>query len=619
MSKQNWGEASEYLDKFYRFSHPDESKFSRKYDKQIKQAKGAKKYAKFMHENLSNPKPFNPVLVANVSSESDEYLPLISPDNSKLFFTRKSEKVETVRDAVYARENKLFSERFSVASGGDARFDAGEPLPPPFNQEEAHNYGGSTVSLDNRHLYLTVCEPSASGYTNCDIFYSHLTYGIPPYQDIHEEQWYWTELERLGPNVNTKDGWEAQPSISADGNTLYFASARAESDMIDIYVSERDMDGNWALAEKIPGPINTKRNDKSPFMHSDSETLYFASEGHMGFGGFDVYYTRKDAEGNWQEPTNIGHPINSEKDEHGFVVSTDGTKVYFGSDKLKQQGKGGLDIFTFDLYPEARPEAVVFLKGKVEDAQGVPLRDAVVELKTTHSKEVARFDVDTLDGNYAAVVKVKAGDDVVINVEAEGKAFSSAMITAEELGNVAEEPAMADATQDSETRPDKPATPDAAPTRDPNGTKMSTIESKGVGDRMSALLMPPAYKEVKFEVADVEVGKPYKLNDIKYTTNSADLSETSLYILDEFIDYLKENPNISIAIHGHTDDRGNKADNMALSADRAFSVMEYLQSKGIKGSRLSFKGFGPTKPIASNATDDGRAINRRTEFVITGR
>ena len=289
MGKQNWGEASEYLDKFYRFSHPDESKFSRKYDKQIKQAKGAKKYAKFMHENLSNPKPFNPVLVANVSSESDEYLPLISPDNSKLFFTRKSEKVETIRDAVYARENKLFSERFSVASGGDARFVAGEPLPPPFNQEEAHNYGGSTVSLDNRHLYLTVCEPSASGYTNCDIFYSHLTYGIPPYQDIHEEQWYWTELERLGPNVNTKDGWEAQPSISADGNTLYFASARAESDMIDIYVSERDMDGNWALAEKIPGPINTKRNDKSPFMHSDGETLYFASEGHMGFGGFDVY------------------------------------------------------------------------------------------------------------------------------------------------------------------------------------------------------------------------------------------------------------------------------------------------------------------------------------------
>ena len=193
------------------------------------------------------------------------------------------------------------------------------------------------------------------------------------------------------------------------------------------------------------------------------------------------------------------------------------------------------------------------------------------------------------------------------------------MITAEELGTTS--PELAANTDDPQETPENPipTTDDPMPTRDGGPDKMSTIATKGVGDRMSALMMPPAYKEVKFEVADVEVGKPYKLNDIKYATNSAELSEASLYILNEFIDYLKENPNIKIAIHGHTDDRGNKADNMALSADRAFSVMEYLQTKGIASNRLAFKGFGPTKPIASNATDDGRAINRRTEFVITAR
>lgn len=613
MGKEDWQQASEYLTKFYKFSHPDDSKFGRKYERRISESKGALKYANFMHENLSNPKPFNPVLVANVSSEADEYLPLISPDNTKLFFTRKSETVETVRDAVFARENKLFTERFTCAGGANTSFDAGVPLPPPFNEDEGCNYGGSTVSLDNRHLFLTVCSPGIGGYFNCDIYYSHLTYGIPPYQDIHEEQWYWTKLETLGPNVNTDKGWEAQPSISADGNTLYFASARETSDMIDIYYTERNPDNTWTVAEKVPGPINTKRNDKSPFMHSDSETLYFASEGHLGFGGFDVYYTRKDSAGNWMEPTNIGHPINTEGDEHGFVVSTDGKKVYFGSDKLRSKGAGGLDIFTFDLYPEARPEAVVFLKGKVEDAQGVPLRDAHIELKTTHSKNLARFDIDTLDGTYAAVVKVAANDNVVINVEAEGKAFSSSMITAEELGTVAPEPTLAQANSGSDTRPEK-----TEPTRDAGADPMKAIEAKGVASGASALLMPPAsFHEVKFEVRDVKVGEAYALNDIKYTTNSADIDETSQYILNEFIDYLKDHENIDVAIHGHTDDRGDKTDNMVLSTDRAYSVMQYLQKHGIDAGRLSFKGFGPTKPIGSNSTEEGRAKNRRTEFVIT--
>lgn len=614
MDKGNWGEAADYLNKFYRFSHEDDSKFSRKYDKQIKQAQGALKYAEFMHENLSNPKPFNPVVVGNVSSDQDEYLPLISPDGTRLFFTRKSEKSETVRDAVYARENKLFIERFSVAKGKDATFDAGEPLPPPFNQEEQFNYGGATVSLDNRHLYLTVCKPEPNGYVNCDIYYSHLTYGVPTYQDMHGEQWFWTELEPLGPNVNTKDGWEAQPCISADGKTLYFATARADSKMIDIYTSTQNPDGTWAPAQPMEGPINTSRNDKSPFLHSDSETLYFASEGHMGFGGFDVYYTRKNENDEWIEPVNIGHPINSEKDEHGFVVSTDGTKVYFGSDKLKEQGTGGFDIFTFDLYQEARPEAVLFVKGKVEDAQGVPLRDAQIELKTTHSKQIARFDVDTLDGNYAAVIKVEAEDNVVVNIEAEDKAFASAMITAEAIG-VVPEPELAQANQPETSQPEA--------TRDPNATRMQTIESKGVQSGTSALLMPPTatgtFAELSFEVADIEVGKSYKLNNINYSTNSAEIDAASQYILIEFADYLKENPSLKVAIHGHTDNRGNKDDNMALSTDRAFSVMEFLQGQGIAGNRLTFKGFGPTKPIASNNTEEGRAENRRTEFVVTGR
>ena len=136
-----------------------------------------------------------------------------------------------------------------------------------------------------------------------------------------------------------------------------------------------------------------------------------------------------------------------------------------------------------------------------------------------------------------------------------------------------------------------------------------------------ALMMPPKppskFHEVKIQLEEVQVGKPYTLNDIHYTTNSADIDDASQFILKEFSAYLKENSSIKIAIHGHTDDRGKMQDNMALSADRAYSVMQYLQESGIDGSRLSFKGFGPTKPISTNTTAAGRAMNRRTEFVIT--
>lgn len=513
-----------------------------KKDEDYNMAEQMKKSAKSLADIFENPRPFNPTSVADVSTKNDEYLAIISPDNNLLLFTRRLERkklddltTKTVEEFSYAQRK------------GDNLFDVGRAFGPPFNLGD--NYGGATLTPDNKHMYLTICKPF-NGRINCDIYVSDFINGQ------------WTELKNLGPNVNTTDGWEAQPSISADNKTLYFASARSGSKGMDIYIAERDATGNWGPAQNVGAPINTDGNEKSPFLHSDSQTLYFSSDGYPGVGKYDIYFTKADEKGKWTKPVNLGYPINSEEDEVGFFVSTDGNLGYFSSSSIKgTKAKGGYDIFSFELYKEARPEQVVFIKGEVKTPEGTPPQNAIVEIKNLETKKKATFEVDANDGKYVAVVAVKKPEQLIINIKAPNMAFQSQLIKVEP-GN-----------------PYKPI-------------------------------------EANAEISELKVGSTYRLNNINYKTNSAELTKESLLILDELINYLNENPSIKLAIHGHTDDVGNDAANLALSTDRAFSVTQYLQEKGISKDRLQFKGFGETKPLVPNTSEKNRAINRRTEFLI---
>jgi outer membrane protein OmpA-like peptidoglycan-associated protein len=376
-----------------------------------------------------------------------------------------------------------------------------------------------------------------------------------------QQVWEWTGLEDLGPNVNS-DGWESQPSLSADGKTLYFATVREGSRGTDIYFSTRDAKGDWSKAQPVPGPINTDGDDKAPFLHSDSRTLYFASKGHQGIGGYDIFFSKQDDAGNWSKPRNIGAPLNTPQDEHGLIVSADGRLAYFASSR--SSGAGGLDIYTFQMPVEARPDDVLIVKGEVKNERGEVVRDAKVEITYMDTRQSETLKVDSIDGRYATIVRLKPGADVVMTVKKEGHVFDSRAFTA-------------------------------------NDTLRGGLAS------------------VEMKLERIEVGKTYNVEDINYATGSAEITRSSEYILDELIDFLKENPTVRIEIQGHTDNVGSMEDNMALSNDRAFTVKSYLEAHGIVGSRLASKGYGPTKPIASNDTPGGRARNRRTEFVITGR
>ena len=323
------------------------------------------------------------------------------------------------------------------------------------------------------------------------------------------------------------------------------------------------------MAENIGPPINTPYNDKTPFMHSDSRTLYFASDGHLGLGGLDVFYTKQKDDGSWEKPVNLGYPINSELDEQAFAVSTDGKLVYYSAkDRTNPQS---IDIWSFELYKEARPDKVIFVKGKLTNEEGDPAQNAKVELKSMDSRKITKVDVNNDDGSYAAVIAVKEQEAVVMNVKGDDIAFQSKLIDTE-----------------------------------PKGEKKQRTNAEEVD----------AFQEIDFDVAEVKAGGVYKINDIYYRSNSSEISEKSKYILTEFAEYLKENKKMRIAIHGHTDNVGKAEDNRALSSDRAFSVKQYIESLGVSGDRIEYQGFGETVPFASNDTEEGRAANRRTEFLI---
>lgn len=500
--------------------------------------------ATFYVEGFANPVPFNPKPLAEISSSADEYLPIITPDNKRAYFTRRTLEKEKFTGGINvetkAIERFCFSEQTS-----ENGYQAGTPMPDPFNKN--NNEGGASLSADNKYMFFTICKDDGGELLNCDIWYSVFSQGQ------------WSEIKNVGPSVNGKTTWESQPSLSSDGKTLYFASNRPGGQgELDIWKSVKDREGNWSAPINLGPTINTPGNEKSPFFHSDGKTLYFSSTGHLGYGSYDIFYSKATEGDQWSKPKNIGYPINSEKDDLGFFVSTDGKTGYFASDKLK--GLGGWDVYYFALYKEARPERVLFLTGDIKDENNAVVSDARVEIKNTKTQEVTTVDVDSLTGKYVAVVAFN--EDHILTVKQAGKAFTSSYF--------------------------------------------STADS--------SITANPIENDVKVE--EIKVGKAYTINNINFATNSAELSEQSKFILTEFASFLNENASVNVAIQGHTDNVGDPASNMALSKERAKNVQDFLVGLGITTERLSYQGFGMKKPLASNSSEKGRAKNRRTEFVI---
>ena len=517
-------------------------------DTMLQESKLLIRRATFFDKVLNNPVPFDPKAVDGISTKADEYLGTLSPDGSLFYFTRRQEVNE---DSFFGSE-KTKKEFFSFSEKKNGQFGAGKPLDAPFNN--ARGEGSPTINITNDLIIFAKLMPTnvkGHSYNNYDLYFSELIDG------------YWTDPQSLGANINRPDSWESQPSLSSDGKVLFFASDRPGSiGGSDIWFSQRNSDGSWRKPVNLGPVVNTERDERSPFLHTDSKTLYFSSDGHDCIGGQDIFYSKLDEKGQWTIPTNIGYPINSEGDDVNFFVSLDGKTGYFCSRKLGGgESVSDWNFYQFDLYEEARPHTMSIIKGTITADDG-DLEGATVEIRDTAANVIATGVVSANNQKFAVATEVKKDDPqpLIVTVKKEGHSYDSQVITPEQL-------------------------------TEPVVTKNA-------------------------EVKAIETGKVCDLRDIYYETNSYQLTANSKIVLALFIEFLKENPTVKVEIQGHTDNVGNDDANLKLSEQRAKAVYDYVVGKGIPANRLRYKGYGESQPIADNNTATGRAKNRRTVFLI---
>lgn len=520
-------EAKQYAEKFLTFEETGENN--------TQEALRIVASADFAQEKIANPLPFSPKPVSPKINRKEyvQDFPVLTADQNAMFFTavpKKEIKYQTGEDIFvsFKKDNEW-----------------GEPMPLSINTPA--NEGTCTISADGKILVFTSCQGRKS-FGNCDLYIS---------ERIGNE---WSEPANMGENINSPY-WDSQPSLSADGRTLYFVSNRGKKNNHDIFVSYRNSQGDWTPAQPLPPPINTPKDEFSPFIHANGKTLFFASDGHIGMGGLDLYSS--DFENNqWTSPKNLGYPINNHLDQISIFVTADGKKGYYGDRKVKNNIEEAV-IMEFEM-----PEAITvqiktqYLKGRVLDAKTKEALEAEIELINLSNNRIENaVKSDKVSGEYFLVLNEQT--EYALEVRKKGYAFKSMRFDFS----------------------------------DKKADDLKPIE-------MDILLDP------------IAKGTTFVLNNIFFDTGKWELREKSKTELNELIRFMQDNPQVRGEISGHTDNVGEKKANQELSLKRAKSVYDYLVQNGIEPQRLTYKGYGDTQPAAPNDSEENKQRNRRIEFKI---
>lgn len=496
------------------------------------------KEAEFREYAIANPIPFTPQNMGKmINTPYDEYLPALTADEQTLVITRKEPRKSTTTAMTPEEEDFYIS---TLDTNGN--WTMAERVSEPLNSND--NEGAQCISQDGRFIVFTIC--GEGGLGSCDLYWS---------KKIGDR---WSKPRNLGAAVNSRY-WDSQPSFSIDGKTLYFTSNRpGGKGGKDIWKTTLNENGRWNKAVNLGNSINTTQDETCPFIHYDDQTLYFASNGHIGMGGFDIFYSRKLNDTTWSMPTNIGYPINTSGEEMNLIVGASGNTAIFSSDKL--DGYGGQDLYSFELYEDARPVPTTYMKGIVFDEktnQRLAADFRIIDLE--NENEVVSATADPVTGSF--LISLPVNKNYALNVSMDGYLFHSENI--ELLSGTPDEPFL-----------------------------------KNVG------------------MKQLSVGESVVLKNVFFETNKYDLKDESRVELMKLHSFMQNNPAVSIEISGHTDNVGNDNDNQTLSEYRAQAIYNFLIENGIEANRLSYKGYGETQPIDTNDTEEGRANNRRSEFKI---
>lgn len=519
----NYAKAQDLLDRYL------ESEILNK--PKMEQAMLWKRNAQFAMRNKKVNTEFQPRRLSDtVNAYAMQYFPVMTADEQELIFTRR----------VGGGQN---DDEDLVVCRKDSR---GRWLPPASISPQINspmNEGTCTISADGRHLIFTSCI-GRRGYGSCDLFES---------RKVGEE---WSRPVNLGPEVNSP-AWESQPSLSSDGRTLYFVSDRRGGiGNKDIYVSYKLENGRWTKAENLGPNINTAYDEISPFIHVNGRTLFIASNGKPGFGGYDIYRSEYE-NGVWSDAENFGSPVNNHEDQFSLFITRDGQRGFYSHEDNQKVNSSML--FEMQVPEEMRLKYKSnYVKGIVRDAQTKAPLGARVELFNINKNELTSVvQADSVSGEYLIVLT--QGADYALYVSHPGYLFKSLNFNYE-------------------------------------------VQE----------LMTPVALDVLLDPA--KAGASAVLNNIFFDLNKYDLKEKSVTELEKVVRFLTENPALRIEIGGHTDNIGTAAYNLQLSQKRAQAVTAYLVAHGIESARLTQKGYGAEKPLVPNDSEENRQINRRIEF-----
>lgn len=502
----------------------------------IERAKLLMDNIQFARENQKNVSAYKQRRLSDtVNAFVMQYFPVLTADQQMMIFTRRmGGGPRDDEDLVVSRK---------TATG---RWGVPESISTNINSDL--NEGTCTISADGRKLIFTSCV-GRQGYGSCDLFES---------TRVGEE---WSKPRNLGPNVNSPE-WESQPSLSADGRTLYFVSDRRGGvGRRDIWISHLSEEGQWTRARNLGKPVNTVYDEISPFIHANNRVLYFASNGLVGFGGYDIYFSQRDSANAWGNPRNLGSPINNHEDQFSLFITADGEKGYYSHEQVEDAGYTVSHIYEITIPEEKRIQfRSNYVKGFVRDKDTRKPLAATIELINLETEETESLVTsDSVSGAYLIVLT--QGAEYALFVNKKEYLFKSL-----------------------------------------------NFNYSAVRD------YDPIQLDIDLERA--EDGTTAILQNIFFDVDKFDLKQKSVTELQKILRFLKENPAVKVEISGHTDNSGSPAYNKQLSEKRAQAVNNYLIEKGIAPGRLVTKGHGSDRPIADNATEEGRQRNRRIEFKV---
>lgn len=493
------------------------------------------KSAEFAMEAMAKPVPFTPVqMPAHLNRFGLQYFPYTTADQRYFIYTTRLSSRPDHDENIYISERK----------NGEWQ----EPASISNNINTKANEGAATISGDGKTLVFTSCN-RPDGQGDCDLYISSRTGNN------------WSKPSNMGKLVNSK-AWDSQPSLSADGRTLYFSSTRGGGiGKEDIWVARLQEDGNWQKPVNLGKTVNSAGRDMAPSVHTSGSTLYFVSDGHLGLGGLDVFKVTRKQSKQWSEPQNLGYPLNTQADEGSLFITSDNKVGYYSRQVTTDAGVPSIQLFQFDVPQEWRSsENSTYAQGRIFDkSTKKPLAAQVQLYDVATDSLVQQVNSDKENGEYTVVLT-------------EGKQYALYVTAPQYLLN-----------------------------------SLSF-------DYTSPKSLSPVALDVYLD--PIKAGAAVVLNNLFFETGAYRLADNSKTELNKLIRFLQQNEGMKLEIAGHTDDVGSDKANQVLSEKRALAVVDYLRTHGIGKDRLRHKGYGESGPVVPNNSEENRQLNRRIEMRV---